>query len=426
MVFKILFVIAIGLLLYRVARNNGANPIVFAVVAPIAFPLLWVGFATIRAQMFTLGALALTMLMLQADWRGNRKWILAWFLLYLAWLNLHAGFVVGVGLVAFHTIERVILAIDQERTSRTWRSLRLELTSKALYQKIWNAVWHLLVLVPFLVLGTCVNPWTWEYIPYLVRAITMPRPTILEWLPLWHTHDAWSTLSVFGVSVLLLVYVAVERDWRRLRGWMFCVLAAYMALKHIRHGSLYAVVWIAYMPGWITHTELGRWIVAFAHRKREQTIFLSRGLGLVSASFVFAYPIWLPTFPTDLNPLTMNYPVGVVQHMEKHQINGNVMAPFHCGAYLTWKLYPQVKVSLDGRYEVAYQPGVYEDHLTFYEATPGWPAILDKYDHDYIVLPVNAPVAKFLITDEAAVSSTICDWTTIYQDESYILLKRDR
>ncbi|MCA9134595.1 MAG: hypothetical protein KDA45_15615, partial [Planctomycetales bacterium] len=101
---KLLLMAALWLLLYRVARLRGAHPYVFASLAFLTFPVLWVGFATVRAQLFTLVFIAAQLWMQELDWRGRRAWILLWLGMLVAWLNLHAGFVVGLGLIACHSL----------------------------------------------------------------------------------------------------------------------------------------------------------------------------------------------------------------------------------------------------------------------------------------------------------------------------------
>lgn len=51
---KFLLAGALWLMLYRVARMRGAHPYIFALLSFVVFPVLWVGFATLRAQQFTL------------------------------------------------------------------------------------------------------------------------------------------------------------------------------------------------------------------------------------------------------------------------------------------------------------------------------------------------------------------------------------
>ncbi len=401
MALRFALVAALGLLLYRVARNGGAHPLLIVAVLPIALPMLWVGFATLRAQLFTLVAISAQMLMLQSDWHGKRRWIIWWIPMYIVWLNLHAGFVVGLGMLGFHLMERVLDA--------WWRK-----------EEILKSVWHLLALGPVILVGVLCNPWGWSYIPYLVSAITMERPTILEWKPLWFTHDALTTMVVFAISVVMLGYVAKVRRWDRLRGWLFCALSAYMALKHIRHGSIYAVVWLALIPAWITPTPLGRSLIAWFHRSRFQVVRISQGLVIGCSAFSLWNCFWIATVPSTLAASSFCFPVGAIEFLKSHQVEGNVMTPFHCGAYVSWELHPNIKVSLDGRYEVAFADEVLPAHQLFYEARSGWEQILNRYEHDFVLIPRDSEVAKQLISEHP-----IDGWKLVYLDSAFGLLARE-
>ncbi len=403
MALKFSLVAALGVLLYRIGRSGGAHPILIVILLPIVLPLLWVGFATLRAQLFTLVALAAQMLMLQSDWRGRRGWVFLWIPMYILWLNLHAGFVVGLGMLGFHAIERIVDA--------WYRRL-----------PIVQQVWHLIALAPAVVLGLLCNPWGWDYAPYLLHALTMDRPTILEWKPLWFTYDPLTSIVAFGISVVMLGYVAKMRRWSRLRGWMFCALAAYMALKHIRHGSLFAVVWLAWMPIWLTPTPLGQSLIAWIQQERIGVMRGSRYLALACSTFAMWNTFWHASLPTTLAASSFCFPGGAIDYLKSHNVQANLMTPFHCGAYVSWAMYPDVKVSLDGRYEVAFAEEVMLAHQQFYEAQSGWESVLTKYEHDMILMPQDAAVRVHLID---ARSSKLPGWKLVYQDNSYAILARD-
>jgi hypothetical protein len=278
-ILKMLLVLAMGLALYRVARNYGAHPIMIFICAPILFPLLWVGFATLRAQMFTLLFMLLQMLLLQSDWNGKKRWLVGWTVLYVVWLNMHAGFVVGIAMLFLHVLERWLVATQFDRT---WNGIRIA----------YGQLWHHFLLLPILSIGIMVNPWGLAYAPYLLRAIAMPRPTMIEWQPLWMTHDSATAMAAFGLSVFVLGYVAKNRKWTRLRGWLFCCIAAYMAVKHLRHGSLYAVVWMATVPGWLTPTAFGRATIAMIVSHRRIALRSASAVILVCSVFIYWHPLW--------------------------------------------------------------------------------------------------------------------------------------
>ncbi|MEQ1828964.1 MAG: hypothetical protein ABL921_23580 [Pirellula sp.] len=407
-ILRMILVIAIAALAYRVARNNGSHPILIFLCAPILFPLLWVGFATLRAQLFTLLFLLLQMLLLQSDWQGKRAWVATWALLYVVWLNMHAGFVVGVAMLVLHVGERWLTEI--------WLAPN-RLGVRAAYDKLW----HHWILLPIIVLGLLVNPWGLAYAPYLLRAILMPRPTMLEWQPLWMTHDSFTSLAAFALSVLGLGYVAKNRQWTRLRGWLFCCIAAYMAMKHIRHGSIYALVWMTLMPGWLTPTAFGRSAIAAITNFRTIAIRTAGAIAVACSVFLYFHPLWKATLPSQDPHGAMVYPVDAVNFLREHQFSGNLMTPFASGAYVSWMCYPQIRVSIDGRYEVAYRDDVLPKHNRFYSAAPDWRDILHEFDADAVLVQSGSPVKKLL--HGSSLAST--GWNMVYEDKVFSVFTKE-
>ena len=92
------------------------------------------------------------------------------------------------------------------------------------------------------------------------------------------------------------------------------------------------------------------------------------------------------------------------------------MVPFISGAFVSWNLYPQVKVSIDSRYEVAYPPESLIDNECFYNAEEGWQAILSKHDTHAVLVPASSKVSEKM-------SET--DWDLHYQDPAFSIYFRN-
>ena len=88
------------------------------------------------------------------------------------------------------------------------------------------------------------------------------------------------------------------------------------------------------------------------------------------------------------------------------------------GAYVSWKLYPSVLVSMDSRMEVAYQPGILEEHNQFYQCQPGWQEFLQKYHSDAILVYRDKPVVELLLKESA--------WPCVYEDDRFMLFAREK
>lgn len=413
---RIVLIATLAVLLYRIARNEGAHPYLIAVFAPTVFPMLWVGFGNLRAQLFTLVFLTLQLLLMQSDWKGSRRWVFVWFLLYVAWLNIHAGFVVGLALILYHVGIRWAhgLVFDTSGNLRPGRIVQLDV-----WRAQWSRMWHHALIPLLAVLGAGLNPWGWDYPIYLWRAITMQRHTMLEWQPLWMTYDPAVTMVAFLVSLLLLAYVAKNRRWNRLHGWFFLCLAAYMACKHLRHGSLYAVLWIAWVPGWMTATPLGRSIIASLQNQRPLAMVSCTSAMIVFGAYTASQRIWMTNLPDRDPEGVMVYPVAACNFINAQQLKGNLLTPFVSGGYVSWRSYPSIRVSLDGRYEVAYRDDILPKHDQFFLAQDRWSELLEEYPVDLILVQNSAPVRKKLQGD-----SCNRNWMTIYSDSAFTLFAK--
>ncbi len=409
---RLLLIASLWLLLYRVARLRGAHPIIFALASLVVFPTLWVGFATIRAQLFTLVFIAAQLWMQEQDWRARRSWVVLWLVMLVAWLNMHAGFVVGFGMIALHTVERWTSELCRVGVKRAFRSIL-----------------HLIVVAPLAALATLINPYGWDYIPYLIRAIRMPRPLILEWQPLWNSYAPVLTIVCFSGSVLLFAYSLRHlKNLIRMRGAISLASCTYMALRHIRHGSIFAVVWIAYVPAWLSRTPMGKALIALCERTPQIWIRGSQVVVAASLAWAVYHHVWMPSLPSRPVYSKSCYPSEAVEYLREQRFSGNLITPFQYGSYISWRMFPQVKVSLDSRYEVAYQEHVLAEHVQFTKAQGDhWWALLDQYPTDLALIESTAPVVAQLDKLSTAYSTenpppTREPWEIVYRDDSYVIL----
>ena len=411
-VLKALLIATMWLILYRVAKLRGVHPYLFALFSAVVFPMLWVGFATIRATLFTLLFLSLQLWMHEQDRRGRRLWLIAWWCMLVAWLNMHAGFVVGIGFLGLHACERFVA---------TWfRSRSLMMA--------WKSTWHLVLAGPLAIIALPINPYGWQYVPYLVKAISMPRPKIAEWLPLWHTHQPLFTLAMFSLSLACTAVAVRNKRTSQVLGLLGLSVCGLLALKHLRHGAIYAIVWIAYVPAWLTHTTFGHEIVTWIRGRACSVIGAAQLCSAAMLVWISMHGFGMTTLTGDAQRQLACYPIDAVKYLQQQSFGGNLLTPFHAGAYVSWQMAPHVKVSLDGRYEVAYAPHVFDEHWDFFQGEPGWANLLDKYPHDAVMINQSAKVRPMLeIFREPATTADLPTrerWKLVYEDDAYIILAR--
>jgi hypothetical protein len=225
---------------------------------------------------------------------------------------------------------------------------------------------------------------------------------------------------LYFVSWLPLLYAGRNLGRHTIPDCLLVVVPALLALLHVRHLSIYAVVWACYVPAWINLTPAGvfvRWFTA-RHAVAVACVWLIIGaLGVQQAVRSRFWELRVPT--TRIEDTAIQYPVGAVRYLREQAFEGNLLVPFDVGAYVSWKLYPAVKVSCDGRYEVAYPPEQVEELWRFYAHSDNWQNVLQRYPSDAILVPRGHRLEKRLGTVADANDSPA--WWAVYRDDGYVV-----
>src|SRR5208337_4865777 len=170
--------------------------VVSAALAVLAVPLM-TSRVTPRAEMFTVVLFTATMSLIWEQYETGRAklWLLP--ILMAAWVNLHPGFIAGLGLLgAYVMLEALDMLWPDKRAAASTRLRR---------------AWPWLVLT----LGaTLVNPWGWNVFQVIARqeaARSAHSELILEWAPIplnWmHIKAGLSVRDPDELYVLLLVVI---------------------------------------------------------------------------------------------------------------------------------------------------------------------------------------------------------------------------
>src|SRR5262249_45699789 len=146
-------------------------------LAVLAIPMAWITLTLVRAQLYTVLALAILLACLESDRRGGRRWILPWLGLWVVGGNLHAGFVVGGVFLGVHALEQ------------WWRRRPLP---------------PLVATLGTMALLVAANPYGFSYYPYLAHALTMDRRLVVEWHPLWSAAPPAVAVTLLSMLVAAL------------------------------------------------------------------------------------------------------------------------------------------------------------------------------------------------------------------------------
>lgn len=389
---KLALIFGLAAVCWCVARQRGASVLAAGIVCGLAIVLGDYSFATIRAQMYSYLLTGLLLWGFDRDRAGDRRWLIGLLLLFPLWVNLHGGCLVGAGLLGAHWLEQLL----RRQPHR-----------------------HLLAAGLSLIPLALLNPWGWHYHEYLARAITMKRPRIAEWAPLWAEGELHHLLA-FGVSVLLAWLILREGRWRRFPGILLLVATGLAGMKSNRFLAFYAIVYACYLPGMLSRIELGkdlrRWWCMY--QKAFAAVFaIASILLLAKATLSEPWQLRVPSRPIAGAGEHVIYPVGAVNHLAEHRFRGNVFAPYDWGSYVMWKVGPGVQISFDSRYEVAYPDWRLEEDHAFFAARDDWQLVLSKYPTNIVLAPNRLPIVSAMNTVEG--------WRRVYRDSQFTMFARE-
>jgi hypothetical protein len=407
--------------LYAGIRLASDDPRAWAPVLLLTAPAVgrWLLF---RPQLFTFFFFALFVWLLFRALLGRpaRLWLLP--PATALWVNLHGGFLAGIGAVGLALGLRALQAWNE--TGLRWRPLA-------------RATGPLALTLVGCLAASLLNPRGWRLWPYLATELTcdVNRRFIEEWQPLSLGAHGWTAVCFFALVGLLLVaaLLAGRRPVAGLYPWQWllaCLPLTLLACGSVRHVPI-ATLWMAPVLALLTRAAEGRRQKAVGSRQKPAAggqLFcllpsafcllpaargvwlLTTGLASVPALLtvraVLADPA--PTVSATGPVLGEHAPNGAVAFLRGNGLRGRVYNSLWWGSYLTWELYPDVLVSMDGRNVTLFSPELVGENLSFYLAADADPEAPLRHRPDFLLVPADAPVLPRLRADR--------HWALLFDD----------
>ncbi|MCE0522746.1 MAG: hypothetical protein LV480_07530 [Methylacidiphilales bacterium] len=338
-------------------RPTGAAAAFYALIILALLPSFQ---STVRCMAFTHIFFALWLLWFQRERCGRPVPTFLYPLSMILWANLHGGFVIGLA----------------------WLFLvaAIELVNRGDWKK-WA------IRLGLCTLATLFNPFGWQLWISTGRALVTTRNGFGEWAPV-----AWGSLppDYPGFKLLFLAVVAAlviqiyRKGWKRIDRLAVSLIVFFMALAltSARHTSLFTIVAGALIPG-IFPLKL-----PLDLRGRPFRRFVVAGINF---SLVLI-PLFTALFVLPAGAgLRLEYPhvacpVGAIDYLQRENIRGKLLVPFNYGSYALWELRGQMRVSMDGRYDLVYRPETYRRVEDFFSAKGDWENLLTAPAPDAILV----------------------------------------
>jgi hypothetical protein len=190
------------------------------------------------------------------------------------------------------------------------------------------------------------------------------------------------------------------------------IAMSYLSVRHVPLAAIWTGPVITLLAAHV-HDQLPQ-LTAF-----RRSWFLLRGLGMLPVCLIFAvvYADPRPDIRIDGAVLGPTRPCGAVAFLRDQGARGNLYNPLWWGAYITWELYPSVRVSMDGRNVSLFSDEMVLENMKFYtdDAHQADIEVPFRYATDFLVVPTDAPVLSRLLADSR--------WRRLYADSGSVLFE---
>ncbi|MEM9397355.1 MAG: hypothetical protein AAF991_07730, partial [Pseudomonadota bacterium] len=348
-------------------------------------------FLDLRPQLYTL--LGTTLLLYLAYQRTPKLWELM--LLFVAWVNLHGGFIFGLMLAGVLLFPQKNFSVD------TLKRYLTQLVSIAACCLI-NPSGIQVFLLP---------------LSYALDS-SSPYRTLAEWRPPFEEGGIVS--AFFSYSLLFgaafAAFSALPYVRRQLRlPWdaiAIAAIAAAMSLTSRRFIVLWAIAFallLAPFAARLFRIELARFVLPVL-------LVGAIGTGLLRLS---PYPL---RADVAFHYLTAEYayPQAITRYVSENQLRGKTFAFYNWGGFLHWQTDGAMQVFIDGRANTLYDNETYERYRFVLSGQEGWVEIVESSGAEYFLWPWTRGGDR--LQKELLATGR---WTRIYQESRGALLVRN-
>jgi hypothetical protein len=392
----------------------------------------------VRPQMFSFLFASVFIAMLDDHARGEnrgRVWLLV--PLTLVWVNMHAGFALGLALIVLTVAGLVLDALlSGEGTvsdGEVIKTVKDEVEAKTVRDKVvavWNragVVWVRVRTLVFVfaacVVAVVLNPAGVRL--YLYPFETLTSQAMMKYITEWFSPDFHQAMFQPFAAMLFLTFGAMALSKKSVRPGELLMLVAtgYMALRSGRNVPFFALVATPLLAehawAWLTRRSWGAWLLKPEKREAGGRVALKVALNLVL--FVGA-PLLLCVLRVQLitarqtEDEARNFPVAAIEFMREHRPPQPIYNEYGWGGYMIWNLYPDYRVYIDGRADV-YGDAYLEEFLKTHAGTREWRAPLERVGVRTVVVDPDTPLASLLRQESG--------WRNVFEDKQAVIFVRE-
>ena len=388
-IFSLIIVIALWLTYRRCDGRPYAAGLAILLAAAASSPLFGV-----RPQMLTLLLASIYIVLLEGFDPKEQSRRLWWLVpLMLLWVNLHAGWALGLALIGLYIVRAVL---DGE----------------------WDEVRPLLIVLVVCTAMIPLNPNGFRMFSYPYETLT--SASMAAFIQEWASPDFHLTTYLPLAILLLSTFAALALSPTRARlGEIFLVLiTALGALRSVRHIPIFSLFAAPVLAKhlWAIAKDRGWDKLLTGAEAPPNAIKLLINIVLLLAPLVLGVSRVYHFASHQRDYVKIRNPVAAVEFLKSQHLPGPIYNRYGWGGYLIYQLYPEYRVYIDGRADV-YGDAFFAEAMRTYDGAGDWASSLDRYNIKTVLISPDAPLASLLRNDHDK-------WKVVYEDNDAIIFSR--
>ena len=356
--------------------------------------------------------------------QGNAPRWLRWFfpVSMALWVNLHAGWLLGLALLAIYVIAAWV---DSLRSADALARVRFAHRARAMG---WMFAWS--------ALASLVNPYGARLHVHIYRYLS--DRYLMDRIDEFRSPDFHGWAQRCFALILMLALIALV--WRhrniRLSQLLVALAAVYAGLYASRNLPVSSMLLVLvtgpilwevltslgeHPGGWRPMRRFSTWIRAFGERTAAQESQLWGHLWPIVA-VIAALTICLQGGRLSACQVVQaqfdaqHLPVAAAEYLAAQPGVEPLFSSDAWGGYLIYRLYPQRRVVIDDRHDL-YGSGRFREYLILMQGEPAWKEVLEKWRIQTLVLPTGSTLANLLREQRR-------DYRPVYEDKVAVVIKR--
>lgn len=318
----------------------------------------------------------------------------------LVWVNLHAGFALGIALVLLFLLGDALDAwmIAEKRDGHPGR-----------VRKLGPVFAACVAVVP-------INPYGMRMYWYPFQ--TLHSRAMQTYISEWFSPNFHQGMYLPALLLLLTIFIAIAGSPLRLgtRPLLLLSVMTWAALHSARLVPIYALV-----AAPILSHLLRPWLQERGWKAQDAVAPPKPGVRWLNAFVLAAVLVFCVARIRNVSRAQYDteqhfFPVSAVSFLQGHILPGRIFNSYDWGGYLIWRLYPKYRVFIDGRADLYGDAFLDQFAGTYQLSDPGWQETLNHWQIQTVVVPVDAPLGSAL--------GLAPRWKQVYRDSQSVVFRK--